>query len=91
MTSLQITISGRVQGVGFRYYIVRTAYELQIKGIIKNLPDGRVYIEAEGEPKNMELFLEKCRQGPPLAHITQMIVNECPPTGYNDFRIEYGY
>jgi|GEM_PF-335438 len=65
MTALQITISGRVQGVGFRYYIFRAAQELRIKGIIKNLPDGKVYIEAEGDPQNIEIFLEKCREGPP--------------------------
>ncbi|HNQ60525.1 MAG TPA: acylphosphatase [Bacteroidales bacterium] len=91
MTALQITISGRVQGVGFRYYIFRAAQELRIKGIIKNLPDGKVYIEAEGDPQNIEIFLEKCREGPPLAYVTHIHITECLPSGYNDFRVAYGY
>jgi len=91
MTALQITISGRVQGVGFRYYIFRAAQELRIKGIIKNLPDGKVYIEAEGDPQNIEIFLEKCREGPPLAYVTHIHITEYLPSGYNDFRVAYGY
>jgi len=46
---VNITVKGRVQGVGFRYSAMEAAEELGIKGFVRNMPDGSVYIEAEGE------------------------------------------
>ncbi|QER67308.1 acylphosphatase [Paucilactobacillus nenjiangensis] len=48
MESIKITVTGRVQRVGFRWSVVSLAQRLNIKGFVKNLPNGDVYIEAEG-------------------------------------------
>ncbi|HOW32384.1 MAG TPA: acylphosphatase [Bacteroidales bacterium] len=87
MRSVEITIRGRVQGVGFRYYTLKVAGELHITGYIRNKPDGSVFIEAEGEKQNIESFLMCCRQGPPRAHVEEMQVIDCPPAGYLKFDI----
>jgi acylphosphatase len=87
MRSVEITIRGRVQGVGFRYYTLRIADEKHITGYIRNKPDGSVFIEAEGEKENIESFLMWCREGPPRARVDELIVTDCPPAGYLRFDI----
>ncbi|HNX43398.1 MAG TPA: acylphosphatase [Bacteroidales bacterium] len=87
MRSIEITIRGRVQGVGFRYYTLRLANELQITGYVRNKPDGSVFIEAEGDNMNIQAFLSWCRQGPPRAYVEEVIVNDCPPAGYLRFDV----
>lgn len=87
MKSISITLSGRVQGVGFRYFVLETARHFNIKGFVRNMPGGEVYIEAEGKDPDLQLFVHKCRQGPPRANVDQMCVNECPSSGYADFLI----
>jgi acylphosphatase len=48
---------------------LETASQLNIYGFVKNLPDGAVYIEAEGSEENIEAFISWCRHGPPWAHV----------------------
>jgi acylphosphatase len=54
MKRITITVSGLVQGVFFRYTTRNVARKLGLKGIVKNMPDGTVYIEAEGEDADLE-------------------------------------
>ncbi len=82
-----ITIQGRVQGVGFRYYTKLKADSLGIRGFAKNQPDGSVYIEAEADGHAMSEFLAFCRQGPPLARVINIEVSDSAPSGYENFRI----
>jgi acylphosphatase len=49
--------SGRVQGVGFRYAALQVAREFDVSGFVSNLPDGRVHLEAEGAPGEVEAFI----------------------------------
>jgi acylphosphatase len=49
--------SGRVQGVGFRYTALKIAREFEVAGYVQNLPDGRVCIEAEGDPREVGAFV----------------------------------
>lgn len=49
--------SGRVQGVGFRYQTLQVAKGFEVTGFVKNLPDGRVQLEAEGKKKEVEDFV----------------------------------
>lgn len=51
-----VHFSGRVQGVGFRYLTLQIAKEFDVSGYVKNLRDGRVVMEAEGEPDQVEAF-----------------------------------
>lgn len=52
-----VFFSGRVQGVGFRYSTVQVAKEFEVTGFVQNLPDGRVQLEAEGEPDEVNRFV----------------------------------
>lgn len=82
-----IRVTGKVQNVGFRFYTVRTALEFNIAGFVKNLPDGSVYIEAEGEADAMETFMEWCRRGPQWARVEGFVVQEQPVMGFEGFKV----
>ena len=69
MTAQRIYVSGRVQRVGYRDWVVRTAQRLGVKGWVRNLNDGRVELLAEGEEEALGALADACREGPPLAHV----------------------
>jgi acylphosphatase len=73
---ISILISGRVQGVFFRATTKNKADELGIKGFVKNLGDGSVYIEAEGNQDQLIAFESWCRKGPPRAQVVRMDITE---------------
>jgi acylphosphatase len=83
-----IRISGRVQGVGFRYSARSMASDLGIKGFVRNLPNGDVYTEAEGNLRQMEDFIAWCRQGPPLARIKLVDVYDGEVVGFEGFEVK---
>lgn len=62
-------IGGRVQGVGFRVFAWTMASREGVHGWVRNLPDGRVEISAEGETEALERFERQVRQGPPGARV----------------------
>ena len=84
---LNIKISGLVQGIFFRASAKEQADRLKIKGFAKNMPDGSVYIEAEGEKKNLDLFIKWCRTGPSLADVEKVEVSEGSLKNFKDFEI----
>ncbi len=90
MIHLNITIHGRVQGVGFRFYAMEMAYKFGVRGFVANLSDGTVYAEAEGEPKGVTEFLAWCRRGPIGAHVTGVTSEEGPVSGFTSFDIRRG-
>jgi len=67
-------ISGIVQGVGFRYHTRRKAISLGVKGYTKNLPDGSVYVVAEGYESDVRLFLTWLYDGPDYARVDDVKV-----------------
>lgn len=69
----QLTITGRVQGVGFRYSAVQKAKEHDIRGYVKNKYDGSVLIEAEGEETDLDHFILWCHRGPFSARVDNVI------------------
>ena len=83
----QIRITGRVQGVGFRWSAANEAISRGITGFVRNLSDGSVYIEAEGSWEQVNAFIEWCKQGP--GHVKSVSANSIPPENYEDFRIEH--
>ncbi|NHW88694.1 MAG: acylphosphatase [Archaeoglobales archaeon] len=87
MKAIEVFISGIVQGVGFRYFTLKVARELGIKGYVKNLPDGRVYIYAVGDEKSLEKLLEKVKIGPPLAVVRDVVVREAEPKEFEKFEV----
>jgi acylphosphatase len=52
-----VFFTGRVQGVGFRYTTLQVAKEFEVSGWVKNMPDGRVHLEAEGTPQTVKAFI----------------------------------
>lgn len=77
--SVFLIIGGRVQGVGFRYFVRHKAEELHISGWVRNTPDGKVEIEAEGEPRNLETFIDWMKIGPSRAIIRSFSVSDITP------------
>lgn len=55
----KVYYSGHVQGVGFRYHTSKIAHEFEVCGMVKNLEDGRVYLEVEGEEQEVKGFIEE--------------------------------
>lgn len=86
---LHIWVSGRVQGVFYRARTVEVARSLGLTGWVRNLPDGRVEIVAEGEASALERLLEWCREGPPAARVENVVAREEPVSGkYGAFSVE---
>jgi len=82
-----VRVVGRVQGVGFRFATRSAAINYGITGCCRNLPDCSVEIEAEGDPQQVALFIEWCRQGPPRARVDVISMSELPPAGFSTFKI----
>ncbi len=82
-----LTIYGRVQGVGFRYFVKQKADMIGISGYVKNQPKGIVYAEAEGEPELLELFIKECHRGPSHAWVEKIDIQYCPPQDMEGFHI----
>jgi acylphosphatase len=80
----RFVVSGRVQGVGFRYYTERAARAEGISGYVENQDDGSVVVVAEGEAESMQRFEGRLRQGPPGAWIKSVSVNDEMPMGRAD-------
>jgi acylphosphatase len=90
MQQLQARVSGRVQGVGFRYFVREKARELGITGWTRNASDGSVEIVGEGEPVDLECFLAWVQQGPPLSRVDKVEKNFVEETsGYPEFVIRF--
>ena len=69
---VHLTIDGLVQGVAFRAYTVEEARRLGVQGWVRNLPDGRVELEAEGARPAVEALVAWCRHGPPAARVADV-------------------
>ena len=90
MKRIHVIVSGRVQGVFFRAYMEKTANSLNLKGWVRNLPDGRVEILCEGNNADVDAMLVWCRNGPPSANVTGTEISEEPYTGeFSGFSIRY--
>jgi acylphosphatase len=85
----KIHIRGYVQGVGFRWSAAREAKMLGITGFVRNLTDGRVYIEAEGLPDQLKEFVGWCQRGPTGGFVESVDTESSAPAGYSEFRIEH--
>ncbi|MFH1321706.1 MAG: acylphosphatase [Bacteroidota bacterium] len=86
---INITVHGKVQGVWFRDSTRTEARKLGIKGIVRNEPNGSVYIEAEEEPGKLEEFVKWCHSGPELAVVTNVAVREGELKNFSEFVISY--
>lgn len=86
-----VFVSGRVQGVFFRYETYRLASRLGVTGWVRNLPDGRVEAVFEGEKEKVDKMIDFCRRGPSAAIVTDIkVIWEKPRNEFEDFKIKYG-
>jgi acylphosphatase len=81
MARLEATVKGRVQGVGFRYYIVSHAESLGLTGWVSNEQDGGVHCVAEGPRPDLERLLDTIRDGPASAIVEHVVEDWLPYTG----------
>lgn len=80
--SLHIFVEGRVQGVGFRYFVKEQASQLSLTGWVRNLDDGRVEILAEGQKDDLLEFIDQVRIGPRNAFVSDFRYEWLDPTGH---------
>lgn len=88
MMARHYVLRGRVQGVGFRYFVYKVAGELGVAGWVRNLVNGDVEIHAEGDEESMTQFLNRIKTGPSLSIVNDIRVSEVDPQDYADFNIE---
>ena len=74
LVQAHVFISGKVQGVGYRYYTSRQAQYLKLNGWVKNLPDGRVEAVFEGKRPMVERMIQWCHRGSPNAVVADVTV-----------------
>lgn len=85
-----IVVSGMVQGVGYRFFVTRLAASLGLAGWVRNLPDGRVEITAEGDRSLIESMISDLKTGHPYASVRAVTVEWKHWTGdFREFRVEY--
>ncbi|MGA9721303.1 MAG: acylphosphatase [Candidatus Binatus sp.] len=85
---MHLIISGRVQGVGFRFSAYDEAKELALAGWVRNMPSGEVEIVAEGKRENLQMLAAWAHLGPPSAHVTSVREDWLDSTGeFTDFQI----
>ena len=86
MTRLHLTVRGRVQGVGFRWFAKEEAESRGLSGFARNREDGSVEVEAEGDPEAVDAFVERLRSGPPASRVESIDVTTVEPRGDRGFR-----
>lgn len=84
---LDITVKGKVQGVFYRASTKAVADQLGVKGLVRNEPDGNVFIQAEGDNMALDMFLDWCREGPENAVVTSVESHEGDLKNYLNFEV----
>ncbi len=89
MKRAHVRIYGKVQGVWFRAHTKEMAEKLDIKGWVRNVPDGSVEAVFEGDDEKVEKIIKWCHRGPPLARVERVEVEYEEPKGEERFEIKY--
>ena len=81
-------IRGRVQGVGFRYFVVENAVRLGVRGCVRNTIDGEVEVHAEAEEPALAALRLELQRGPMIARVIEVVEQDAPVTGrYSSFSV----
>lgn len=90
MKRIQATITGRVQGVSFRYFTQRAARELGLSGWVRNRSNGDVELAAEGPEDSLQALLDAVRRGPSASQVDEVRVEWGEATGeWDKFRVRF--
>lgn len=84
-----MTVSGQVQGVGFRYYTAQQAQDLGVHGTVRNLVNGQVQAEIEGSEAAVDAMIVWLHAGPRFAVVDTVTVVDVPTTGEKTFRVAH--
>lgn len=84
-----LTVSGRVQGIGFRWSVMNLAHELGVKGSVQNKIDGSVEIVVQGNHKQLTLFKRKLPAASPYAKISAIHAKRISSRKYSSFTVKY--
>ena len=87
--AVSVHVTGRVQGVSYRWYAVQEAQRLGVLGWIRNEPDESVAGHFEGDDEAVDALVAWCRHGPSYAVVRDVAVSETPPMGARGFAIRY--
>jgi acylphosphatase len=87
--AVTVTVTGRVQGVSFRWYAVQEAERLGVKGWVRNETDGSVRCHVEGDDPAVDAMVEWCSHGPSYASVRHVAAAEARPIGSDAFDIAY--
>jgi acylphosphatase len=86
--AFRATIHGRVQGVGFRWFVAREARRLGLRGSVRNRDDGSVEVVAAGDVQVLEQLMESLRRGPPGSRVERVMRTDLDPApDCDDFTI----
>lgn len=89
-SAAHIVVSGVVQGVGYRYFVLMRGRNMGLRGYVRNLYPGEVEVEVEGERALILEFVKELRVGPPSAHVTDIHVEWHDPQGkFTDFQVAF--
>ena len=83
----RIRVTGVVQGVWFRKYTKEAADKQSLHGFVRNEPDGSVFIEAQGDVRNLEYFVDWLYRGSPLSKVAEVRWEEGKPGSFEGFSI----
>ena len=90
LAAANLVVRGRVQGVGFRFFVRQHARDLGLTGWVKNLPDRNVEIYAEGEKETLDTFISDMREGPTFSHVSDIDIDWLEPSGrFSGFDIRF--
>lgn len=87
MPTYRYVVSGRVQGVGYRYFALKRAEELGVAGFVRNTPDGSVEVIAEGSEELLAQFEARLKEGPSFARVEEVERLALEPRGDSGFHI----
>lgn len=86
---LNLKITGRVQGVGYRAFASRVAKNLNLAGYVKNMVDGSVYIEIEGPQEKVDNMVLQCKKGPGWAYVENVNLTTAPLQSFSEFKVRH--
>ena len=90
MAGFQANITGRVQGVGFRWFVQRNAERLNLSGFARNLPNGDVEVQAEGSEQALQQLIAELQKGPGMSRVDNVDFTwKKVPENFSGFRIRH--
>lgn len=88
--AMELLVSGRVQGVGFRHFVAIHARESGLRGYVRNLPDGRVAVVAEGGVAALDRLHDVVQRGPAGGRVSGVTRSDGTATGsFADFQVRF--